>query len=233
MKKTTWACALFLIFTFSVHAKNASWDTYKKETLAYQKTIPGWCVPEKVYKLMDLVHKTKPKKVIEVGVFGGSSVYPIAQALKFNHNGGVIYAIDPWKEEACLEGYEPGDPNYEWWKNSSKLNKIYNGFVRMIHEKNLLNFCKTMRMTSVQAVDSFDDDSIDILHIDGNHTEERAYGDVVLYMPKLKKGGYLYLDDADWSSTHKAVDFLMENCEYLVEGSVILPQTKCLLFRKI
>ncbi len=38
---------------------------------------------------------TKFEIVVEVGILGGSSVYPFAHPLKRN-NKGTIYAIDPW-----------------------------------------------------------------------------------------------------------------------------------------
>jgi hypothetical protein len=41
------------------------------------------------------VNLTKFEIVVEVGILGGSSVYPFAHPLKRN-NKGTIYAIDPW-----------------------------------------------------------------------------------------------------------------------------------------
>lgn len=67
-------------------------------------------------------------------------------------------------------------------------------------------------MTSEQAVLQFPDESINILHIDGNHTEQIALADAKMFLPKVKKGGYIWFDDVNWSSTNKAVQFLTENC---------------------
>ena len=52
MNINKWACALAVIFTTFAYAKETSWNEYKIETLEYQKNIPGWCVPEKVLKLL-------------------------------------------------------------------------------------------------------------------------------------------------------------------------------------
>ena len=67
-------------------------------------------------------------------------------------------------------------------------------------------------MTGSSALDHFADESIDILHVDGNHTQDIALGDVQMYLPKVKKGGYIWLDDANWETTHLAREFLFANC---------------------
>ena len=46
-----------------------------------------------------------------------------------------------------------------------------------------------MRITGLQALDLFADESIDILHVDGNHTENVALNDAKQYLPKVKKEG--------------------------------------------
>jgi len=64
-------------------------------------------------------------------------------------------------------------------------------------------------MTSAEYSNIIDFE-IDILHIDGNHEEISSCRDVELYVPKLKTGGYLWFDDANWKETKKAIN-LIEN----------------------
>jgi hypothetical protein len=70
-----------------------------------------------------------------------------------------------------------------------------------------------MRMTSKESVIFFPDNSIDILHIDGNHSEDPALFDAKNWLPKVRPGGYIWFDDANWPTTKKAVDYLLETCE--------------------
>ncbi len=217
-----------LLCTSAFIAFGSSWDSYKQQTLHVQKTIPGWCSTEKAQKLMDLVYEVHPKICVEIGVFGGSSVYPTARALKFLKEG-VIYAIDPWSNIECTQGYTSDDPNYGWW-NQIDLEKVYCDFKSLIESHGLSPYCNIMRMTSKEALLTFADESIDILHIDGNHTEEVAFADAQMFLPKLKKGGYLWFDDVDWSTTKKAVVYISEHCELLADRSV---GNSCLLFRKL
>jgi predicted O-methyltransferase YrrM len=199
---------LCLLIASFVHA---DWASYKEKTLACQPKIQGWCSPEKASRMMDLIYCTKPAICVEIGVFGGSSVFPTACALKFIKQG-VIYAIDPWANEECTTGYNPTDANYKWW-NQVDLEQIYLGFVTLLRKNHLNEYCRTMRMTSTQAVEHFLDESIDIIHIDGNHSEDSALRDAKLFLPKVKKGGYIWFDDANWSSTRKATHYLSTCCK--------------------
>ncbi len=214
--------------TFFLMGAIKSWDAYKKFVLAHQKTIPGWCVPEKAGKMMDLIYEIRPQVCVEIGVYGGSSVYPTAAALAFVRNG-IIHAIDPWKEDECLIGYDANNPNYDWWKNHSHLEAIYQMFLVTMHKHKLNRYCHVMRMTSVAALSHFADESVDILHIDGNHTENVAFSDAEMWLPKVRSGGFIWFDDVNWSTTKKAVQFMLKNCIFLPDRSI---GNECYLFQK-
>lgn len=204
-----------------------SYLEFKSKVLEKQGDIPGWCSKEKAEKLMDLIVEVKPTICVEIGVFGGSSIYPTASALKFLQSG-VVYAIDPWEAGESVSGYSKGDPNYKWWK---KINyeKVYLKFQKMIKHFQLKEYCKSIRKTSRSALKIFDVESIDILHIDGNHSKEIALEDVKMYLPKVKRGGYIWFDDANWESTSLAIEYLNRFCIFLPEKSV---GAECLLFQK-
>ncbi len=196
--------------TISVCATDVSWQSYQRKVLSHQTSVQGWCTEEKARRMMDLICEVKPQVCVEIGVFGGSSIYPTASALKFLKEGKV-YAIDPWMNAYCLDGYAPDDANYQWW-NSIDLDGIYRGFLGMLNRFQLKPYCMVMRMSALEALDYFADESIDILHIDGNHTEDVALSDAQMYFPKVKKGGYIWFDDANWSTTLPAKEFLILNC---------------------
>ena len=65
-------------------------------------------------------------------------------------------------------------------------------------------------MTSAQASKLFTDGLFDVIHLDGNHSEETSCMDVELWFSKLKKGGYWIMDDANWETTQKAINLLKE-----------------------
>lgn len=213
--------------------KAPSWEEYKKQTLSNLSSIEGWCSYEKADKMMNLIQEVKPRVCVEIGVFGGSSIYPTAKALSYQKQG-VVYAIDPWSNQACLLGVDPLDPNYAWWEQVD-LEKIYQGFLSMLRSYKLDPYCRVMRMPSTQAIAHFKDASIDILHVDGNHSEEASYSDVQLFFPKVKVGGYIWLDDVNWTTPdgkptlEKAFSFLAKQCE-IIDG---VNDNNCLLLRRV
>ena len=108
---------------------NTDWLSCQNKVLSHQAELQGWCTPEKARGMMDLIYEVKPQICVEIGVFGGASIYPTASALKFLKQGKV-YAIDPWVNSYCLDGYASDDPNYQWWSRVD-LNYIHHEFVNL------------------------------------------------------------------------------------------------------
>lgn len=192
--------------------------------------IQGWCTPEKAEKFIELIGKIKPDLCLEIGVFGGSSFIPQALALKEN-NKGMLYGIDPWRNDAALEEMIHDD-HKKWWSNLN-LESVYNHCTKNIQKFKVENFCTLIRDKAENVVDQFADESIDILHIDGNHSEALSFKDATLYLPKVKVGGYIMFDDIWWSeennyvTTRKAIVHLLQYCD-----KVDLVNTDCMLLQK-
>jgi predicted O-methyltransferase YrrM len=192
--------------------------------------LEGWCTLDKSKKLYDLIKKTNPKNVVEIGVFGGKSLLSQAFALKDNNNG-IIHGIDSWKYNDCIDGMTDSDA-INWWKTLD-YEKIYNGCVNAIISNGLENYVNLHRMTS-EEYSNIINYEIDILHIDGNHEEESSCKDVELYLPRVKKGGYVWFDDANWHQTQKAINLLQNkfNCKLIDKAKSDDPNNFCNLYIK-
>ncbi len=201
------------------------WSMYKSRTLAGMSRFDGWCTQEKAERMMDLILKTSPRLCVEVGVFGGSSFFPTVAALEYT-NSGIAYGVDPWETKACLQGNDGA--NYDWWSHVD-LEAILQRFLKNMRDQNLTHRFRVLRMTSKEAVSYFVADSIDIICIDGNHADESALFDAKNWLTKVRSGGYIWFDDADWPTTKKAVAFLMETCDLDPSSKMGDPY---LLFRK-
>ena len=55
--------------------------------------------------------------------------------------------------------------------------------------------CTIIREFSDHVVEQFDDESIDFIHIDGNHEFEYAWEDIELWTPKIRPGGIISCHD--------------------------------------
>lgn len=182
----------------------------KNEITRMAPTLQGWCSPEKAIAMAELILETDAVFVVEIGVFGGSSLIPQAMALRAKCDG-IIYGIDPWKREPCLEG-ENDKANDEWWSKVD-LAEIRKGCEEAVRENGLLDHVILLPMSSSEAAKTMPAGAIEILHIDGNHSELASCRDAELYLPLVRQGGYIWFDDANWPTTQKALSYMAQHCE--------------------
>lgn len=186
-------------------------------------SLEGWCSLEKALAMADLILDTRPEVVVEVGVFGGKSLIPQALALA-EAQRGYIYGVDPWKKEAALEGNN--DPaNDEWWSRVD-LAGIHQKCAEAVWHHQLDQRCVLVRAPSLAAVNLFPDASVDVLYLDGNHSEECSMADVKAWLPKVRPLGFIWFDDTDWATTRKAYATLKARLSYIRDVGT------CALFHK-
>ena len=176
----------------------------------------GWCTDEKRNFIHTLVNLTLSKVCVEIGVFKGSSLFSFAEVLE--NNGGTIVGIDPWSYEASKnELWDKDYENYiynELLKGQETFDKLYDNVCNIIGNNDLSKTVSLIRKSSEDVFINFDTESIDILHIDGNHNEMNVSRDILLYLPLIKKNGYIIMDDTNWDSIKKSINkFLTPNCE--------------------
>lgn len=193
--------------------------------------LHGWCTIEKAKKFAQIINESKPELCVEIGVFGGASLIPQALALKANKKG-KIYGIDPWTTGSALEEMIHED-HKKWW-GELNLENIYQSCFQKLKQLELMNHCELIKDKSENVYNKFQNESIDLLHIDGNHSEALSYKDAVLYLPKVKKNGYIMFDDIWWTekdnyvTTRKAIVHLLEKCD-----KIELINGDCMLLQKI
>lgn len=217
---------ILLLLNFSKLHSEQTVHQLKTSVSVVLPHLEGWCTQEKAMNFIDLVLAVKPKTCVEIGVFGGRSLFPVASTLKFL-NFGVIYAIDPWDlRENLLHFPNHSDlANFTWW---SKLDyeAIYRSYQSMVEQYQLQDYCKTLRMTSEAAVEEIE--TIDILHIDGGHSELGFLRDALLYVPKVHSGGYIWMNDTLWEQSQEAIEYLLQECDVIK----LIDNGNCILFQK-
>lgn len=192
-------------------------EQVKVDALAAMTKLEGWCSPQKAATLIDLVFKTQAKTIVEIGVFGGKSLIPMAFALKAQGEG-IVIGIDPWSAAESTVG-EMDEANREWWAKIDH-EAIYQGLKGSVKEFKLQKHVRLIKASSAEAEAI---PSIDILHIDGNHSEVTSVFDVLKWVPMVRSGGLIIFDDLDWATTKKASSLLDEYADKLFdykEGNV-------------
>jgi hypothetical protein len=184
----------------------------KNQAFNFMRQLEGWCSEKKAGVLIDLVLKTQPETILEIGVYGGKSLVPMACAVKENKRGKV-YGIDPWEPDASLEDMH-NDANRDYW-GKLNYNKILGGLIQKIATFDLKNQIELIRNTSANAPIIY---NIDVLHIDGNHSDATSWVDVTKWVPFVRSGGWIIFDDMTWYengiyTTGRAVQYLDQYCK--------------------
>jgi predicted O-methyltransferase YrrM len=178
--------------------------------------LPGWCSAEKAQWLAAQIMVEQKKIVVEIGVFGARSLIPMAIAQLWSNGHyperrGFVLGIDPYDSTFSIE--EEIDPeNRRWWTDVN-YEAVYHTALREIRVRNLDSVCGILRAASHHCQCLFREGTIDLLHIDGCHSEFASTRDVEQWLPKVKTEGLIVLDDIDWPSVQKARRILREWCQ--------------------
>jgi len=198
----------FTIYENYSNSKNSK--QVKEEAFLAMEQLEGWCTPFKASILIDLIFKVKAQTIVEIGVWGGKSLIPMAYALKALGQGTAI-GIDPWSNIESAKGMTGA--HEEWWVSIDHA-MIYQGLVQKISQFQLENNILLLKCTSKAAPTI---KNIDVLHIDGNHSDATSFFDVKKWVPLVKTGGFIIFDDMTWGTTTRAVQWLDAHCIKLAE----------------
>jgi len=119
-------------------------------------------------------------KGAEIGVYKGEFTELLCKA------GLQVYAIDPWM--AYSEQPSQKREDFLYGHTQRQLKKYVN--------------CKIIRKSSMEAVNDFEDESLDFVYIDGDHSFKAIACDIVEWEKKVRKGGVVSGHDYHGHSSH-------------------------------
>src|SRR5579864_3340097 len=127
----------------------------------------------------DLVAALEPGIFVELGTHFGESYFAFCQAIQENGTPCTAFAVDTWRGDQHSGLYGP-----DVLEDVDRYNKsLYSSFSSLV------------RMSFDEAVGRFQDQAIDLLHIDGYHTYEAVRHDFETWLPKLKPGAIVLFHD--------------------------------------
>ena len=177
---------------------------------ALPQTLAGWCSNAKSYMLYSLVRETKPTMAVEIGIYGGRSIVPIALALRDN-KAGEVTGIETWSAAASTKYRTNISNDFSW--SVADYGEVKRSFLRYVLDHGLDNVIRIVEASSDRAHLLLD--TIDFIHVDGGHSSFGAAQDIVTYVPKVRQGGIIVFDDIDWATTGPAVEILLDTCRLL------------------
>jgi len=170
---------------------------------------------DKSCRLAELIFEESITYAVEIGVFKGRSFFP--QAIAMTYTGGVVMGIDPYTKESAYENDvdENLKGKIDEFINSWNPDATYETIKSIIKENNFP--CSIVRERAEEAVVP---NNIELLHIDGNHDTEYVTKDIQRYLPKVKKGGYVVMDDTHWNSVKACLNLLENDCELIEDHAI-------------
>lgn len=185
-------------------------------------SIEGWCAVEKAMYMVDLVEKNNLDSYLELGVYCGRSLLPVALAMKCLHERPTIIGVDAWNLKSTLQGVPDKTDSLrdDWWSRIDH-NGLYLYTINILRKYGLERDVQLYRTPSADYVRFVDKDSLSMLHQDGNHSTEVSCQEVELYHDKVKVGGFWIFDDTNWESTKPAQNKLESygySCVYDANG---------------
>lgn len=168
-------------------------------------TMDGWTTLPKACALASLVIAIRPTSAVEIGIWAGRSLLPMAMAMK--HIGtGLVTGIDPYSPQESAKG-EYGE-NEKWWA-SQDHKAIKAKFLHFVARFGLENHVRHIEKPSDEV--DMKGSRVDLLHIDGSHTDQ-AVRDAERFGALVPIGGIVVLDDLTWvgGGVLRAIDALEE-----------------------
>lgn len=165
--------------------------------------LQGWNGNSDVFR--QLIEKTNPKVIIEVGTWKGQSAINMAKVIKEQNRDCKIYCVDTWL--GSLEFIDDNTPERDLMKKNG-YPQVYYQFLSNVVHNGVQDIIIPFPQTSLIAARWFNSKCIksQLIYIDASHDEEDLYTDIASYIGIIDNG-IIFGDDITWEGATDVVGY--------------------------
>jgi autotransporter strand-loop-strand O-heptosyltransferase len=146
----------------------------------YYKNIDGWFNFDNIYHSM-VNEFDNGSHFVEIGAWFGKSTCYMATEIKNSGKSITFDAIDTWKGTLT-------EPDHQ---KTVRATNVYDKFIENMSAAGVSNYVNPIVSDSLFASDLYEDNSLDFVFIDGDHTYEGVIADIKAWYPKVRDGGII------------------------------------------
>lgn len=169
----------------------------------FYQNIQGWFNYEAIY---DTAVALAPADAhfVEIGSWRGKSTCYLGVTIANSGKNITLDCVDTWRGSVTEEVHQ---------KDPSVINDtLYDEFLTNVKP---FDFVTPVRLSSMDAVKQYKDNSLDFVLIDGSHEYEDVVNDITEWLKRVKPGCMLAGDDYEWPGVKRAVQELLPTADII------------------
>jgi predicted O-methyltransferase YrrM len=166
--------------------------------MKYQQ-IQGWFDYAELYHSM-VQWAPKNAKFVELGAWRGRSTAYLAGEIKRSRKNIQLDVVDTWQ----------GTANEKYHRNfiaqlTANGRTLFAEFMHNMKACGVADYLRPVQKTSVEAAKDYENQSLDFVFIDADHTYKCVCQDIDAWLPKVRPGGVLAGHDYEFPDVNRAV----------------------------
>lgn len=191
----------------------------RRDLAAVAESVPldlgGGATSLKIFLLAELIIARGLSRIVEIGVYRGRLFLPLARLMTRLGRGEMI-GIDPYSAAAAVQrDVQLTGIDLVSWPETVDWEGLHGEVLAGIERWDLGERAHLIRARSEDVAQDLANVPIDLLHVDGNHDREAVNRDLELYLPLMREGGILVMDDVGWPSVRPLFEQLAEEHQAL------------------
>ena len=179
------------------------------------KGITGFFNPPEAELYNHIVSLYPEGKLIEIGTWKGLSISTIIELSK-KLNYQLVACVDTWEGSKGEILKKDGSPSAHYEALEKDLYEVFKSNIINNIGQEYWNLITPMKMKSIEAAEKFEDNYLDIVFIDSDHSYESVCQDIDAWLPKIRYSGILFGHDINWhEGVEQAVNEKFKSTEWI------------------